>query len=66
MTTTATPQPLREGDRVQDPVLQCVGRIEIIYRDPQARPFYRVQFCPGSPFIDNWAVYRDGELTRTQ
>jgi hypothetical protein len=26
------------------------------------RVFYRVQFPPRSPFIGDWAVYRQGEL----
>lgn len=61
------------GSRVTACDCLLPGRISMVWRvprgrDPDLRPptsvlrFYRVQFPPHSPFIGDWAVYRQGEI----
>jgi hypothetical protein len=44
------------------------GRVSMVWRVPITHHassiglYYRVQFPPGSPFIGDWAVYRQGEI----
>ena len=61
-----TPPLFKEGDRVTACDCLMTGRISRVWKsqpstlNPQL--FYRVQFPPRSPFIDDWAVYREHEL----
>lgn len=58
-----------------DRVLTCdnfCGRISFVYRaEAQAKAglamaiYYRVSFPGGSPYFDNWAVYRQREVVLT-
>jgi len=50
------------------PVTTCdcllTGRVTMIWfvPPPDARTYYRIQFPPHSPFLDDWAVYRAHEV----
>ena len=48
--------------RVVDPTTTAVGRINMVW-PTAAGPYYRVIFPPGSPYVDDWAVFREGELS---
>ena len=39
-----------------------VWRIPILHHASRITLYYRVQFPPRSPFIGDWAVYRQGEI----
>lgn len=56
---------LREGDRVFSVDCALPGRITRIW-ERRGTLYYRAEFPPGSPFIDNWAVFRQGELAATK
>ena len=50
----------------QEPVITCDslrGRVSMIWPKDGHR-FYRIVFPPGSPYVDDWAVYREHELTK--
>lgn len=56
-----------------DKVTTCdalTGRISFVWKshqlstiNPQLSLYYRVSFPPGSPYFDDWAVYRQTEVT---
>ena len=58
------------GSRVTACDCLMIGRVNMVWRTPhhqhpQGDPpmtYYRVQFPPRSPFIGDWAIYRQGEL----
>jgi hypothetical protein len=58
------------GSRVTTCDCLLHGRVNMVWRlpstinsQPSTRLYYRVQFPPRSPFIGDWAVYRQGEIT---
>ena len=58
-----TQSPLTWGSRVTTCDCLMPGRINTVWKvgAPPAT-YFRVQFPPGSPFISDWAVYRDHEV----
>jgi len=58
------PANLLWGDRVTTCDCLLTGRVNFIWHTPAGAYYYRVQFPPGSPFIDDWAVYRQNEVAR--
>jgi len=48
------------GSRVTACDCLLPGRVSMVWRGQ--RVYYRVQFPPRSPFIGDWAVYRQGEI----
>jgi len=45
------------------------GRISFVWTtkpntpDAKSKTYYRISFPPGSPYFDDWAVYRESEIT---
>lgn len=56
--------PLRQGDPVTACDTPLRGRITMAYGKQNGTAYFRVQFPARSPFLDDWAVYREHELTR--
>ena len=67
----------REGDRVKAFDCPLPGIVKAVYQlrvpssecpsstrnpEPETRNYYRVQFALGSPYFDDWTVYREREL----
>ena len=65
-TTACTGTVLTFTSRVVDPITGATGRVNMVWPaagPDQATTYYRVVFPPGSPFVDDWTVFREGELT---
>lgn len=58
------PLPLRHGDPVSACDCPLPGRITASYGKQNGHAYFKVQFPPGSPFLDDWAVYREPDLAR--
>ena len=56
--------PIQIGDRVTVPDCPLTGRVNMIWKTATSR-WCRVQFPPHSPFVDDWSVWRDHELSPT-
>jgi hypothetical protein len=56
-----TMTPITFGSRVTACDCLLPGRVNMVWRQG-TRIYYRVQFPPRSPFIGDWAVYRQGEI----
>jgi hypothetical protein len=65
MPPSSKPEPITHGTRVLAPVPgggTATGRVNFLW--PHGRPpTARVQFPPGSPFLDDWTLYHLTELT---
>jgi len=56
---------------VFDPATGAIGRVNMVWPAAgHAHPtiYYRANFPPGSPFVDDWAAFRegDGKVPRSQ
>jgi hypothetical protein len=62
------PETITFGSRVTTCDCLIHGRVSMVWRVPithhasRITLYYRVQFPPRSPFIGDWAVYREGEI----
>jgi hypothetical protein len=54
--------PITFGSRVTACDCLLAGRVSMVWVLADGRIYYRVQFPPRSPFIGDWAVYRQNEL----
>jgi hypothetical protein len=64
--------PITFGSHVTTCDCRITGRVNMIWPPPKVQnptpsalknwPYYRVQFPPCSPFLDDWAVYRAHEI----
>ena len=57
--------PIGFGTKVTTCDCLMTGRVNgiwVLHLKPRPKTYYRVQFPPLSPFIDDWAIYREGEI----